>query len=86
MTTYTPEQLRPCICGALWGLDLALHNEVRCLCGDTLHTFPAGGECWYVQHGPNPEHRSPTYEDGGLLAVCDWVDSVCLREGGLIGD
>ena len=72
--------VRPCICGRFWGLDFALRHYATCLCGKTLSILPVGNGEWFVQHGPNPEHRSPVYSDGNLLAVCDWIDSVCLSE------
>lgn len=72
------EDARPCVCGKLWGLDFAKPQQFAvCLCGETITIN--GGASWYLQHGPNPEHRSPDYKGGNLLAACDWIDAVCLE-------
>lgn len=69
---------RPCICGKLWGLDFSVPEQFAvCLCGETITIH--GGTSWHLQHGPNPEHRSPDYEGGNLLDACDWIDAVCLE-------
>lgn len=72
-------ELRPCICGSLTQADLSETREqfAACLCGETLTI--RGGATWHLQHGPNPEHRSPDYEGDRLIEACDWVDSVCLE-------
>ena len=71
---------RPCICGNLWGLFRDVLQAAECLCHKPLSIIPAGKDEWYVQHGENPEHRSPNYTGESLLAVCDWIDSVCLND------
>ena len=73
------DDYRPCICGKLWGLVLEKPHDVSCLCGVTLHVRPEG-DGWFVQHGPNPEHRSPRFAGGSLIKVCDWIDAVCLHD------
>lgn len=81
----TDVEARPCICGKLWGLDRAVPEQFAvCLCGETLTI--RGGSTWFLQHGPNPEHRSPDYEGDNLLAACDWVDAVCLNVREAQGD
>ncbi len=81
MTTDEPEDGRPCICGKFWGLNFSQQHFAVCLCGKTLAIMPVVDRReWFVQHGENPEHRSPNYSGGNLLAVCDWIDSVCLAE------
>lgn len=70
-------EARPCICGRLWGLDFSVPQQFMvCLCGATVTIN--GGATWFLQHGPNPEHRSPDYDGGSLIAACDWIDAVCL--------
>jgi hypothetical protein len=81
----TEVDYRPCICAYFWGLDFAEEHTLTCLCGETLFTKPEGNG-WFVQHGVNPEHRSPNYDGGSLIAVCDWIDSVCLLEREALGD
>jgi hypothetical protein len=58
---------------------MAEEHFVTCLCGEELYVQPDDGE-WFVQHGLNPEHRSPNFKGGSLLAACDWVDAVCLSQ------
>lgn len=70
--------VRPCICAKLWGLDFSKpQHGVVCLCGAKVYVH--GGSSWFLQHGENPEHRSPDYDGGDLIAACDWIDAVCLE-------
>jgi hypothetical protein len=59
-----------------------LPHEVPCFgaCAATL-SIAVSAEGWSVQHGANPEHRSPVYQGDNLIAVCDWIDAVHERSG-----
>ena len=52
-----------------------------CECGVDLRMLPVEpGRTYRMQHGPNPEHVSPTYEADGMGAKSlDWRKAVHER-------
>lgn len=59
------------VCGDHW-------VHITCECRETLHMRPLGEGKYAMQHGPNPEHRSPEYS-GSSERSHAWRKSVHER-------
>ena len=72
--------VRACACAAINNaMDV---GSYRCICGEELACWQTTEYTWAFQHGPNPEHTSPSWEKGGMtMNACDWVDDVHERMG-----
>lgn len=56
--------------------------EIPCDCGVTLYVRRVSPDgTWYMQHGPNPEHRTDLYPGGVLFlsATRHWREVVHVR-------
>jgi hypothetical protein len=72
------------VIGALWGTDidkLKLNHRLLCRCREfvTIVTTNDGPWAWTMQHGPNPEHRSPWFTTALLDGAQEWLESIHLR-------
>jgi hypothetical protein len=69
------------VIGALWGADLATFDRrLMCLCKEFVMVVRASEPfTWALQHGDNPEHRSPWYDTGDLMRAQEWLESIHLR-------
>lgn len=62
---------------ALWGHDIKEEREFPCDCGGRFSlVYENLVEGWAVQHGDNPEHRSPTFYGADISYAQRWLKSV----------